>query len=123
MTYKTYLDESKSRFDPSKKPDTLLGALDLRGFTLESTCKKPTPEDIKALNNTEFLKSQTDFNKSIKLFQNTLNIPLVIEQEEMIANETSKQKKQNLKKHWEKLYKQAHVQASLYNYEKVHYLA
>ena len=93
VTFKTYLDDSKFRFDPHKKPDTLLGAVDLRGFTLDNTNKKPTLDDVKALNNSNFVESQTNYNQGLMEFKEELKIPTSIEQKEILAQETSEQKK------------------------------
>ena len=60
---------------------------------MESTNKKPTPEDVKALNNSDFLELQTGYKKGIKVFQESLKIPTAIEQEEILAKEISEQKK------------------------------
>ena len=68
LDYKDYMDPVSLCFTNDKPVG--LGAIDLRDFVFGEQSRSPTLNDIANLNNDEFFPHQTDYERSLKEFQN-----------------------------------------------------
>ena len=118
MSYKQYLDDKKFGFDSQRKP-VLLGACDLRGYTLDGTDKPPEQVDAMRFNNTEFSIEQTHLNKAIKMFEKTMDIKTKVQHDKDLAKITNRFNRLHADKKHLKLKEAANIEARLYNYKKV----
>ena len=80
----------------------MLGAVDLRSYTLEGTNQKPTIEDVKKLNNTDMIETQKNFKKGLAETIQFIGIPSDERIEEEIANQKSAKGKQRLRQYYAK---------------------
>ena len=68
LDYKEYMDQNTLCFKSDKPVG--LGAFDLRDFVFGEESRSPTLNDIASLNNDDFFPHQTDYEMSLKEFQN-----------------------------------------------------
>ena len=112
VSYKWYLDDKKFGFDSQRKP-ALLGACNLRGYTLDGSDKPPEQMDFMRLSNTEFSNEQTHLNKAIKMFENSMEIISQSDHNKELAKITNKFSKMHASKQYHKLKQAADVEARL----------
>ena len=118
VSYKQYLDDKKFGFDIQRKP-ILLGACNLRGYTLNGSDKPQEKEDVMCLNNEDFSAVQTNLNKAIKMFQKSMDIKSQSDHDQEIAKITNKFSRMHTFKKFQKMKEAADVEVKLYNYKKV----
>jgi len=121
MEWQKYLHANKYSFDLVKPERD--GALDLRGYTMPGTTRKPTLDDMLGLDNNDWSDDQTSFKKAYKLKSKEMNISKDENFNKYLKTFDCETSKEILIKQRDKAQEAAKTEAALHNVHMVKYLA